>query len=60
MNADTDTNLGPIERKQRRERSIQESLLELRRAIHDGEWGVALAETTELGNLLAVQTQDGA
>lgn len=51
-------NLGPLERSLRRERQINESLQELRRAIHDGEWEVALGETTDLGNLLAVHVQN--
>lgn len=43
---------GPAEAKQHREKRVNECLAEVRRAVHDGEWAVALQEATELADRL--------
>lgn len=40
--------LGPIETKRYREKRVNECLTEVRRAIHDGEWPLALQGAAEL------------
>lgn len=51
---------GPVETKQFREKRVNEHVAEIRRAVHDGEWSVALQEATELvDRLSAIVKADG-
>ena len=53
--------VGPCEAKQIRERRVNEHLSEVRRAVHDGEWAVALSEVESLsGELAAIVELDAA
>lgn len=45
--------IGRTEEKRIRERRISGHLKEVRRAVHDGEWPVALSETERLSAELA-------
>lgn len=45
--------LGPSELKQHREKRVHEHVAEIRRAVHDGEWSIALQEATELADRLS-------
>jgi len=52
--------VGPCEAKQIRERRVNEHLSEIRRAVHDGEWAVALSEGEKLNaELRAIVISDG-
>lgn len=44
---------GPVETKRHREQRVNEHVAEIRRAVHDGEWSVALQEATELADRLS-------
>lgn len=52
--------MGPVEVKRHREKRVSEHLAEVRRAIHDGEWSVALQEATELADRLVPLAEEDA
>lgn len=47
-NSSQPNHLGAVELKRYREARVNEHVAEIRRAVHDGEWSVALQEATEL------------